>query len=172
MKANSDLPISKEMVVKNAEKKGGGYASKLRLRITLAYLFVGIMIVGPAAYVLLTYQGPDERLVAEWFFVLSWLLYYGGIVYILVRIHFWKKALIDVPMMKKQYLNETDESRRACHEKSGGWPLDIVFLATVIAVEIAWILNSPAAGVTAAIILLLTVFVKALFYILARKGII
>ena len=84
--------------------------------------------------ILITKGGPDARLVPDWFFSMAQCIYYGGIIYLLICIHIFKKGLKDVWTLQKQYTNEYDERRRDLHEKSGGTAAAILVLAVILKV--------------------------------------
>ena len=168
---DSDFPVSKEMADNRSRETGKmSYRTRIQLRIFLLYVLVAVLIIVPAVWILITKKGPDVRLVPDWFFSLAHCIYYGGIIYLLIRIHIFRKGLKDVWTLQKQYTNEYDERRRALHEKSGGWPIDIMIAGCCVAVEISWFTNNSSAGITAAAILALAVILRVVSYVKARNS--
>lgn len=143
---------------------GLNYTDKIKWRIrilwiTLAAMLIYIFIVGETG-------GGDSRIMTDLADVISRIIIFGGIIYIVARIIHNRKLLKNRLLLKYQLLKEQDERDQYLHDKSGGTVLDILLIVLLFITATAALYNMPAFYVSFTI-LLVTILLKAgayLFY--------
>lgn len=144
------------------------YAAAIRWRIRLLWALLAAMLVYMVVVVEL--GGGDSRIMTELASVFSRLIYFGGLVYVGVRIHHNKKLLQDGVLLAEQQLRELDERNRYLHDKSGGIVVDLLLFILLIVTWTAALFNM-AAFYTAFAILLCTLALKlGSYWVYSRRG--
>ena len=143
---------------------GLNYTDKIKWRvrilwITLAAMLIYIIIVGETG-------GGDSRIMTDLADIVSRVIIFGGIIYIVARIIHNKKILNNRLLLKDQLLREQDERNQYLHDKSGGDVLDILLMALLFITATTALYNMIAFYVSFSI-LILAILLKAgayLFY--------
>ena len=143
---------------------GLNYTDKIKWRIrilwiTLVAMLIYIFIVGET-------DGGDSRIMTDLANIVSRIMIFGGIIYIVVRIIHNKKILNNRLLLKEQLLREHDERNQYLHDKSGGDVLDILLIVLLFITATTALYNMIAFYVSFSI-LVVTIFLKAgayLFY--------
>lgn len=130
MKTYNQLPYSRRLVWRNR-----GLRSLLVLM--LAYMvFIGEMGLG------------DSRLMSSLAGKVSRTIFFGGMAWVLWKLHHNKRILADKRQMQEQLLQEQDERSRRLHEKTGGVVWDAMFVCLLF-VTLTTSLTNMAAFYTA-----------------------
>ena len=104
-----------------------------RIRILwglLAILLVIMVVAGETG-------GRDSRFMTEFTARDGYILYWWGMIWIIIRIVRNKKLLKDRLRMKEQQLRERDEWRQHLHRMSGGWVMDAFLVTAWLAAVVA-----------------------------------
>ena len=105
------------------------FSQRIKCRIyTLRFAAVCMLIY---MIVISELGGGDSRIMTPLADVVSDILFYGGLFYVLTRIGKNKKLLQDQHLLKQKMLLEKDERNQYLHDKSGGIVMDIVLLITM-----------------------------------------
>ena len=143
---------------------GSNYTDKIKWRIrilwiTLVAMLIYIFIVGET-------DGGDSRIMTDLANIVSRIIIFGGIIYIVVRIIHNKKILNNRLLLKEQLLREHDERNQYLHDKSGGDVLDILLIVLLFITTTSALYNMIAFYVSFSI-LVFAILLKAgayLFY--------
>ena len=100
------------------------YTSKIKRRIRILWLLIIAMLI---YMVVMGEIGGDSRKMTNFADIASRIIFFGGLIYIIYRIVYWKKVLKNSLLLKEQMLIEQDERNQYLHDKSGGAVLDILF---------------------------------------------
>ena len=105
------------------------YSQRIRHRI-LALRFAAVFML---IYMVVISElgGGDSRIMTPLADFVSDMLLFGGLVYILIRIHRNKRLLSDKLLLKEKMLQEKDERNCYLHDKSGGIVMDVVMLVVM-----------------------------------------
>ncbi len=148
-------------------KKQLSYTQKIQWRIRGIWL----AIAGMVGYMILLVHlgGGDSRIMTGTADRVSRLLFFGGLVFLGVRLHHNKKLLRDRSLLREQQCRERDEREQYLHDRSGGTVVDLLLIAMMIAVFTAALFDM-AAFYTAYALLLLTILLKIAAYRLACRA--
>lgn len=69
----------------------------------------------------------DSRMMTPLAETVSRVIFFGGMIYVLHKIHYYKKLLQNPWKMKEKLIHEKDEWNRYLHDKSGGFAWDCLF---------------------------------------------
>ncbi len=133
------------------------YTEKIRWRIRVLWLTILCMLVYMVVVVEL--GGGDSRVMSRLANVISDLIFFGGLAYILSRIIHNNKLLKNRMLLKEQMRSEQDERNQYLHSKSGGIVLDVLLLCLLL-ITLTASLFHMAAFYTAVSVLVLAIFLK------------
>lgn len=122
------------------------------LRLIFVLMLIYIVVIGEIG-------GGDSRIMTNLATNISNLIYFGGLIYILCRIHANKKLLQNRLLLKAQMQEEQDERNQYLHDKTGGIVWDILFFALLF-ITVTTALFNMAAFNTAVTILAIAVLLK------------
>ena len=114
------------------------YSKTIRLRIAACWTAIVLMTV--YMIVLVELGGGDSRMMTR----TADLVYFGGVIFLGVRIHRNKKLLKNRLLLREQQEAERDERARFLHDKSGGLPMDVFLVLAAIAVFGTGLFNMAA----------------------------
>ncbi len=102
------------------------YTRRIRWRIRGLWL----VVLGMLAYMVIVGEtgGGDSRTMTQLAEIVSRLIFFGGLIYILVQIYRNKKLLSSPGLLRGQRLLEQDERRMWLHDKSGGVVVDLLLV--------------------------------------------
>ena len=143
------------------------YEEIIRWRIRLLWALIAASLI--YMVVISELGGGDSRIMTDLADFISDVILFGGIIYAGFRIWYNKKLLINDWKRNQQQLEEQDERNVYLHATSGGIVVDILLTCMLFTTATTALLNM-AAFYTSLALLLLTVFLKGLFYYLAAKG--
>ncbi|HIR47883.1 MAG TPA: hypothetical protein IAB89_09565 [Candidatus Caccousia avicola] len=118
------------------------YTKTIRLRIWGCW--TAIVLMTAYMIVLVELGGGDSRMMTRTADFVTDLLYFGGIIFLGVRIHANKKLLKNRLLLREQQEAERDERTHFLHDKSGGFPMDALLLVTAIVVFGTGLFNMAA----------------------------
>lgn len=118
------------------------YSKTIRLRIAACWTAIVLMTV--YMIVLVELGGGDSRMMTRTADLVTDLLYFGGVIFLGVRIHRNKKLLKNRLLLREQQEAERDERARFLHDKSGGLPMDVFLVLAAIAVFRTGLFNMAA----------------------------
>ena len=118
------------------------FARKIRLRIWGCWAAIIVMTV--YMVVLVEIGGGDSRIMTRTAELVTRLLYFGGLIFLIVRIYHNKKLLQNLLLLREKQEAERDERPRWLHDKSGGLPMDILLLVTAVVVFGTGLFNMAA----------------------------
>ena len=152
---------------KRAAIKPLSYTKRIQWRIRGIRLLMAAMV----GYMLLLVAlgGGDSRIMTRTADMVSDLLFFGGLIFLGIRLHRNKKLLRDRQLLQEERLREEDERERWLHDRSGGTVVDILLAVMMCAVFTAALFNM-AAFYTAFALLLLTILLKFAAYRLASRA--
>ena len=136
------------------------YTDKIKGRIRILWLLIIAMLI---YMVVMGEIGGDARKMSNFASIASRIIFFGGLIYVICRMIYWKKLLKNSLLLKEQMLLEQDERNQYLHDKSGGIVFDILFFLLLFITVTTALLNMPAFYVSvtiliAAIILKMTVY--------------
>lgn len=137
------------------------YVQKIKWRIRFSEIVLILMLI---YMIVLGEIGGDSRIMTDLADVVSRILFFGGMIYVIIRIFHNRKLLKNRGLLKEQMRNEQDERDVFLHDKSGGLVLDILLLVELFVTVTAVLLNMPA-FYTALILLMVTVILKGVAYL-------
>ena len=111
------------------------YANIIRRRIRILWLILATLLV--IMVVAGETGGRDTRFMSRFTADGGHILYWWGMIWVIVRIVYNKKLLKDRLRLKEKQLHEWDERRRYLHRMSGGYVMDIFLVLNWIAAIIA-----------------------------------
>lgn len=151
--------------MKNAKRCA--YAQIIRWRIRLGWALLALMLL----YMVIAAEmgGGDSRVVTDLMDMVGDVIFFGGLVFILVRIAHNKRLLRDRARLREEEIRERDERNQYLHDKSGGAALDILLMLLLLSTVTA-ALFSKAAFCTAFPLLLAALAVKGGLYALYSRG--
>lgn len=140
------------------------YGDKIKRRIHTLWLILILML----AYMVIVAElgGGDSRIMTDLADMVSDIIFFGGIVFVIARIIHNKKLLANRLFLKEQMQEEQDERNQYLHDKSGGIVLDILLIFLLFVTVTAALFNMAAFYVSVAI-LMMTILLKVgtyLFY--------
>lgn len=133
------------------------YADKIRVRIWLLRMLLIAMLV---FMVVVGELGlGDSRIMSELAETVSRILFFGGMIWVILKISNQKQLLQHPGKLKAQMREEQDERNRYIHDKSGGIVWDVLFVVLLF-VTLTASLSNMAAFYTSFSILLVAVALK------------
>lgn len=142
------------------------YTKQIRWRIRALYL----MAVAMLAYMVAVAElgGGDSRVVTPFADMVGDLIFFGGFLYIIIRIVHNRKLLRNRLLLKEQRLEETDERNRYLHDKSGGIVLDILLVCMLFATMTSALFDMAAFYASFAILALALILKTAAYLFYSR----
>lgn len=142
------------------------YTEIIRWRIRLGYALVVLML----AYMVIVAEmgGGDSRVMTDLANMVSGVLFFGSLLYVVSRIVHNKRLLRDRARLREQQMQEQDERNQYLHDKSGGAALDILLVLLLFATVTAALFNMAAFSAVFPL-LLAGVAVKAGLYALYSR---
>lgn len=101
------------------------YPKQIQRRIRILW---GVIVCMLIFMVVVGETGGDSRIMTRLAETMSRILYFGGLIFVGVRIAHNKKLLKDRLRMKEQAMEEQDERNRYLHQLSGGYVMDAMLL--------------------------------------------
>lgn len=101
------------------------FTQKIRMQITLLWLLLILMLI--YMVVVGELNLGDSRLMTPLAEITSRILFFGGMIWVLLKIRANKKLLTNPWQLKEKRVQEQDERNRFLHAKSGGLVWDILF---------------------------------------------
>jgi hypothetical protein len=143
------------------------YLDKIKRRIRILWLVVICMLV----YMVVIGEtgGGDSRITTPLAQFFSTTVFFGGLIYVLHRIHGNKKLLSNKYLLKEQIRKELDERNQFLHDKSGGIVVDIL-LFLLLSITLTSSMYNMTAFYMSFSILLLTVLLKAIAYFVYQRS--
>lgn len=138
---------------------------KWRLRFlwaALAVMLIFMVFIGETG-------ARDSRFMTDFAASVTGLMYWGGMICVIVRIVVNRRLLRDRGRLREQQLRERDERSQYLHRMSGGWVMDALLLLAYIAAVVASCYDM-AAFYAAFGLLLCAVILKAAAYAAYAKG--
>ncbi len=143
------------------------YQNRIKWRIRGLWLAVIAMLV--YMVVIGEMGGGDSRIMDDTAERVSRIVFFGGLIFLIVRIVKNKKLLKSRFLRREQLLKEQDERANYLHDKSGGIAMDIL-LVCLLAVTLTASLFNMTAFYTAAGILTLAIATKAGLYLIYSRA--
>lgn len=112
--------------------------------------------------------GGDSRIMTDLAHFISRVLFFGGLIYILLRIRNNKKLLQNKLLLKEKMLAEQDERNQYLHEKSGGLALDVLLLCMLVTTWTSALFNMAAFHASFALLLCAVVIKSSLYLLYSR----
>lgn len=106
------------------KNKKQNYADKIQWRIQASWAVLIFMTV--YMVVLVELGGGDSRKMTELAKIVSRLVFFGGMVYLVIGIVHNKRLLKNRKLLKEQMWKEQDERNQYLYDKSGGIVVDIL----------------------------------------------
>ncbi|HIR57685.1 MAG TPA: hypothetical protein IAA54_08445 [Candidatus Gallacutalibacter pullicola] len=145
-------------------KKELGYAEKMKWRIRALWMALALMLV--YMVVVAELDGGDSRMMTNLANMVSDIIFFGGIIFLISRIVHNKKLLKDRALLREQLCRERDERNQYLHDKSGGIVMDVLLFILLFTTCTAALFNMAAFSVSV-FLLAAAVILKAsawLFY--------
>lgn len=118
------------------------YADKIRRRIRgLWFLFAAMLVY---MVVVGELELGDSRMMTPLAETVSRIIFFGGMIWVLVKIRNYHKLLGNLWALKEKMLLEQDERNRFLHEKSGGIVWDILFFVQLFLTLTASLMDMTA----------------------------
>lgn len=107
------------------------YTKIIQWRIRLLWLALAVML---AIMVIVGETGGRDSRTMSYFTARGGNgLYWGGLIYVIIRIVMNKKLLKDRLLLKEKQLRERDERNQHLHRMSGGWVMDALLVVSYVA---------------------------------------
>lgn len=137
------------------------YAKKIQWRIRILYCLIAVMLI----YMIVVSEagGGDSRIMTDFANMVSDIIFFGGIIYMIYRISMNKKLLKNRILLKEQMRIKQDERNQYLHDKSGGTVIDILLICLMF-ITVTTALFDVSAFYTAVTILILTIIFKITAY--------
>ena len=138
------------------------YTDKIKWRIRISCATLAVMIL----YMIVVAElgGGDSRIMTDLANTASDVIFFGGFVYIIYRIHCNKKLLKNRMLLKEQMQMEQDERNQYLHDKSGGMVMDVLLIFLLFITTTAALFNM-AAFYTSFMILIAAILLKITTYL-------
>lgn len=106
------------------------FSQKIKWRIRLLW----VIFIALIAYMIIISElgGGDSRIMTPLANLVSDIGLFGGMGYVLYRIHRNKKLLRSRSALREEQLREADERNRYLHDKSGGIVMDCLLLILLV----------------------------------------
>ena len=111
------------------------YTKVIQWRIRLLWLVLAILLI--IMIVAGETGGRDTRFMSRFTAQGGYVLYWWGMIWVVIRIVMNKKLLKDRLRLKAQQLRERDELRQHLHRMSGGWVMDVFLVLAWLTAIIA-----------------------------------
>lgn len=142
------------------------YAEKIKIRIRIYWGVVFIMLV--YMFIVGELGLGDSRKMSSLANDISRIIFFGGLLYVILKIVSFKKMLKDKTKLLTELQSELDERKQYIHDKSGGIVVDILLLILLF-ITCTSALYDTVIFNTAFAILLITIGLKILSYIILNK---
>ena len=146
--------------MKNFEKLS--YTDKIKWRIRFSWMILVVMLF--YMFIVAETGGGDSRIMTDLANTASGIIFFGGMIYIIVRITHNKKILKNRLLMKEQMKLEQDERKQYLHDKSGGTVIDILLVFLMFVTVTTALYNMTAFHISISI-LAFTIFLKVGTYV-------
>lgn len=146
--------------MKNSEKSN--YTDKIKWRIRISWMILVAMLI--YMFIVAETGGGDSRIMTDLANTVSGIIFFGGMIYVIVRIVHNKKLLKNRLLMKEQMKLEQDERNQYLHDKSGGTVLDILLVFLLFVTVTTALYNMTAFHISISI-LAFTIFLKMGTYV-------
>ena len=146
--------------MKNSEKSN--YTDKIKWRIRISWMILVAMLI--YMFIVAETGGGDSRIMTDLANTVSGIIFFGGMIYVIVRIVHNKKLLKNRLLMKEQMKLEQDERNQYLHDKSGGTVLDILLVFLLFVTVTTALYNMTAFHISISIIDF-TIFLKMGTYV-------
>ena len=142
------------------------YTDKIKWRIRTLRLVVAIMLI----YMVVVGEigGGDSRIITDFAGTVGRIIFFGGFIYIILRIYRNKKLLKNRLLLKEQLQNEQDERNQYLHDKSGGIVWDILFICSLFITLTASLFNMSA-FYTSIVWLVIMLLLKTMTYFIYSR---
>ena len=141
--------------MKNSENLN--YTNKIKWRIRISWMVLVAMLI--YMFIVGETGGGDSRIMTDLANTASSVIFFGGMIYIIVGIVHNKKILKNRLLIKEQMKLEQDERNQYLHDKSGGMVLDILLVFLLFVTVTTALYNMTAFHISIAI-LAFTIFLK------------
>jgi len=102
------------------------YTTRIQWRLRLLWLALAAQLV---LMVVIGEMGlRDSRVITGFAYSCGNMMFWGGMIFLIVRIVINRRLLHDKLRMKEQQLHEHDERNRYLHRMSGGWVMDVLLI--------------------------------------------
>lgn len=122
------------------------FSEKIRWRIRLLWCLLAAMLV--YMVVVGELKIGDSRMMTPLAELVSRLIFFGGMIFVLCKIRGYKKLLENRRHMREKMVEEKDERNRFLHEKSGGIVWDILFFVQLFLTLTASLMDMTAFAFT------------------------
>lgn len=142
------------------------FSKKIHRRIRLLWLVFTLMLV----YIIVVGElgWGDSRQMTDLAELVSNIIFFGGMVYVIYRIRRNKKLLNNQQLLASQSVKEADEREQFLHDKSGGFVINLLLVCLIFITGTASLLNM-AAFHTSLLILVITLLLKIGSYTIYNK---
>ena len=130
---------------------------------TLALMLVYMVVIAELG-------GGDSRMMTPLASVMSRLIFFGGMIWVICRIGHNRRLLKNHSMLRAQRLQELDERNRYLHDKSGGTVMDILLLALLFTTLTTALFNMAAFYTSFAVLVLAAALKAGADLIYSRSG--
>lgn len=147
---------------------GVSYVQRVRWRIRGLWL----VVLGMLIYMVVVGEtsGGDSRTMTQLAQTVSRLIFFGGLIYILVQIHRYKKLLSSPALLRGQRMLEQDERRMWLHDKSGGIVVDLLLVVLLFSTLTAALYHQVLFFFSLFLLLLTVILKGAVWLICDRMG--
>lgn len=132
------------------------------LRIVLILMFVYMIAVGMLGF-------GDSRMMSDLAELVSRVIFFGGMIYVIVRIRKNKRLLENRILLKEKMVQGNDEMNRSLYEKSGGAVWDTMLIAQLFITLTASLVDMGAFYASLST-LAVVILVKAAACLYLRRG--
>lgn len=146
--------------------KSKDYTSTVKKRIALFWTLLILMIIYNIVVGIMG-LGDSRRMsfLAE---NVSRIIYFGGLIYVIIKIVHWNKILKDKGKLTAQFWSELDERKELIYDKSGGLIFDILLFILLVITCTAAVFEETAFCVSF-FILLTAIALKMTGFIVCSK---
>lgn len=122
------------------------FPQKIKMRITFLWLLLILMLVYMVVVGELSLS--DSRMMTPLAEIVSRVIFFGGMIWVLLKIRANKKLLVNPWQLKEKLVQEQDERNRFLHDKSGGCMWDILFFLQLFLTLTASLMDMTAFAFT------------------------
>ncbi len=147
---------------------GVSYVQRVRWRIRGLWL----VVLGMLIYMVVVGEtgGGDSRTMTQLAQTVSRLIFFGGLIYILVQINRYKKLLSSPALLRGQRMLEQDERRMWLHDKSGGIVVDLLLVVLLFSTLTAALYHQVLFFFSLFLLLLTVILKGAVWLVCDRMG--